>query len=138
MRSKQHSMKQSFRVCLVLVLALCVLLLSGCSLRRTALPEMGQEGFNDVGGCRETAKDFIDAWGLRSGFIRSYLGHRMSEMPSRFIEAMKALDEMYEYRDNLTDIGYGAVLGFHLRLAEEIVRATLKIHAPELLRYLSN
>lgn len=111
-------------------------LLSGCASIREPILELSREDLANADTTREAAKNLIEVWALRSGFIRAYLGDRISDMPIRFVATLDKLDDLYKHRNTLTDYGYGAVLGFHLRMIEETIRECLKIHAPELLRYL--
>lgn len=132
----QGNMKKVFVLVTVLIFLGSMVILPGCVSLRGAALDLSREDLANAEVSREVAKNMIETWAINSGFMRAYLGNRINEMPVRFTQALDMLDEMYDNRHTLTDLGLGAVLGLRLRLVEETIRECIKDHAPELLRYL--
>ena len=109
--------------------------LMGCAgMRQTAL-QLSQEDLKNAETVRKLSKNLLEVWGLKSGFIREWLGDQATQ---EITNIMDKLDKSYEQflvnKKELLDKELGQTIALNIKLLLEhpITNEALQRIAPDI------
>ncbi|MEE9354748.1 MAG: hypothetical protein V3U75_04085 [Methylococcaceae bacterium] len=123
----------------VLTILAILFMVSGCSFFREQAKTGCEELTLNTTAARELSVCILESHLFWSGFARKAL---LGDIDKLDVEAMKAWDGLdalalkYQEQGELTDMEWGDVLGFKVRVLREAVYEILERVAPEALRYI--
>jgi hypothetical protein len=119
----------------IFIISFLALALIGCGAIRESLITISEEDLKNAETTRVVATNLLKTWQINSGFIRGSLGDRLNQLPVQLVSAMDELDAL-SLKTEWTDFELGYSVGIRVRLLSEIVFSTLKLYAPEVLKYI--
>lgn len=129
---QRYRLKAMSGVCVVIAL---MLLLSGCGFLRKAAIKVSQEDLENAATARLVAKNCLETWDMKSGFIRKALGTSIKKLPQEAVDALKELDTLAAKKDDeLTDKEVGEFLALKIVFSGSLVKKALKKFAPEIFK----
>jgi hypothetical protein len=123
------------RLMMILLIVSFMAMFSACASLPQKMVQLTQEDVENIEALRIAAKNMLITWPMYSGIIKGALGSRMSEMPARTLAAMEELDELAK-KTELTDEDLGYSLGVRIPMLTDMIRRTLEIFAPNVLKSL--
>jgi len=120
----------------ITALFLCILFLSSCAWMRKEIVEISKSDVKNAQALRTASKNFLSTWRINSGFIRGVLKDRLDQFPKGTIEAMDELDELCK-KTEWDDFELGYSVGLRVHILGDLIKNTLKIYAPNVLKFLS-
>ena len=115
---------------LILLSFLVSILFSGCSM----ILQHSENELQDLEKTRKVAQNYLIIAPMQIGFIKGALD--MEELPMETIIAIQSLEDLTVDPNCMNDdacLGYS--LGLRTRITSDLIKETIKRHAPELLRY---
>jgi len=114
------------------ILAVCFVLMVGCSAINQNLIDFSDQGVANVEAYKKVAKNINKTWPFYSGLVRSALGSRIDQLPSQAITAMDQLDALATVKKLDSDQA-GEVIGYKIRMLGAVVIRALQEYAPDVL-----
>jgi uncharacterized protein YceK len=123
---------------IIVVLVAIVLVISGCAGMQKMTLDISKQDLKNAETSRQIGKNFLSTWPLNSGFIRGALGPNIIQLPISTVTALNQLDDLAEkyVAGEITDTDLGGALGTYTRLLSSAVQETLRIYAPDVLKYI--